>query len=285
MAFSFYQSLKTLPADLDAAATLYRLPRWQRFKRLEVPAAMIGLVWKAMMSFGGGWFFLAASEAISVLNQSYTLPGIGSYVAAAVQASDMRALALALLTMVLIIVLIDQVFWRPIVAWSDKFKFEQRAAAEAPQSWILDLLRTSRWPRLLGLALSPINEWLDVGLSKLGTPRQRPPRTAGQGWGDWAFNGGLTVAIVIMLAAGARFVTAEVGLSEVERAFLLGLATFGRVVVLLIVSTLIWVPVGVAIGFSPRLAQWTHPRATSGLVSGQLRVPVHHASADPHRRR
>jgi NitT/TauT family transport system permease protein len=259
MTFSFYQSLKTLPADLDAATTLYRLPRWQRFTRLEVPAAMIGLVWNGMMSFGGGWFFLAASEAISVLNQSYTLPGIGSYVAAAVLAMNLRALGLALLTMALVIVLIDQLFWRPIVAWSDKFKFEQQAAVETPQSWVLDLLRTARLPRLLGNALSPAREWLDVVLSSFGPPRPRSVQPAGRNWKDWAFNGFLAVVILVLLAAGERFITTEVGWAEVGRAFWLGLLTFGRVTVLIIASTLIWVPIGVAIGFNPRLAQVMRP--------------------------
>ncbi|MCS7071560.1 MAG: ABC transporter permease subunit, partial [Anaerolinea sp.] len=115
MTFSFYHSLRSLPRELDEAVTLYRLPRWQRFFRLEVPAATIGLLWNAMMSFGGGWFFVAASEAISVLNQEYTLPGIGSYVTAAIAAEDLRALGLAILTRAVVIVLVDQLFWRPLV--------------------------------------------------------------------------------------------------------------------------------------------------------------------------
>src|SRR6202011_6160465 len=113
------------------------------------------------MSFGGGWFFLAASEAISVLNQSYTLPGIGSYVATAVAKQDLGALLLALVTMVVVIVLIDQLFWRPVVAWADKFRLEQSAAAEAPRSWLLTLLRTARLPRLIGPLWTPAGEAID----------------------------------------------------------------------------------------------------------------------------
>ena len=138
--------------------TLYRLPRWQRFVRLELPAAMIGLIWNGMMSFSGGWFFVAASEAISVLNQHYTLPGIGSYVAAAVSAQDMRALGLAMLTMAVVIVLVDQLFWRPLVAWADKFKLERSTSSNPPKSWLLDLLRNSRIPRFLSSLLAPIGE-------------------------------------------------------------------------------------------------------------------------------
>ena len=143
MTFSFYQSLRTVPRELDEAVTLYRLPRWQRFLRLEMPAATIGLLWNAMMSFGGGWFFVAASEAISVLNQSYTLPGIGSYVTAAVEAQDIPALLCALVAIAVVIILVDQLFWRPLVAWGDRFKLERSAASETPHSWVLDILRSA----------------------------------------------------------------------------------------------------------------------------------------------
>src|SRR6202012_6077834 len=116
------QSLKTVPAELGEMATLYRLSKWERFTRLELPVSAIGLVWNGMMSFGGGWFFLAASEAISVLNRQYPLPGLGSYVAAAVQAKDFSALGWAILTMILTILAIDQFFWKPLVTVADKYK-------------------------------------------------------------------------------------------------------------------------------------------------------------------
>ena len=134
MTFSFYQSLRTVPKELTEAASLYQLSRWQRFSRLELPSAAIPLLWNAMMSFGGGWFFVAASEAISVLNHDYTLPGIGSYVAAAVSAQDLPALGWAILTMAVVILLVDQLFWRPLVAWSDRFRLEQSGSGDAPES-------------------------------------------------------------------------------------------------------------------------------------------------------
>jgi NitT/TauT family transport system permease protein len=130
MTFSFYQSLRSVPRELDEMAALYRLSRWERFTRLELPASVIGLVWNGMMSFGGGWFFLAASEAISVLNRQYTLPGIGSYVAAAIQAQDFRALGWAIVTMVLLILMIDQLFWKPLVTIADRYKLELSAGEE-----------------------------------------------------------------------------------------------------------------------------------------------------------
>jgi len=260
MTFSFYHSLRTLPRELDEAAALYRLPRWQRFIRLEVPASMIGLVWNAMMSFGGGWFFVAASEAISVLNQKYTLPGIGSYVATAVAAQNLGAMAPALLTMAVVIVTIDQLFWRPIVAWADKFRLEQSAAAEAPRSWLLTLLRTARLPRLIGHALTPLGDAVNGVLSRLTPVRPRGAAAPGQRrLGDLLYNGVLLLITAALLARGIEFVLREVGLAEVGHVALLGLVTLARVLVLLVFSTLVWTPVGVAIGFSPRLARLAQP--------------------------
>ncbi len=186
MTFSFYQSLRTVPRELGEAATLYQLSRWHRFSRLELPSAAIPLLWNAMMSFAGGWFFLAASEAITVLNRHYTLPGIGSYVAAAIAARDARALAWAILTMAAVILLVDQLFWRPLVAWSDRFRLEQSGSGEPPRSWVVQLLRTARIPALAGAALAPAAEAVDRGLSLLlgkardprGPARRPPPGAA-----------------------------------------------------------------------------------------------------------
>jgi len=260
MTFSFYQSLRTVPRELDEAVTLYRLSRWQRFTKLEIPAAMIGLLWNAMMSFGGGWFFVAASEAISVLNQEYTLPGVGSYVAAAVVAKDLPALGWALLTIAVVIVLVNQLFWGPLVAWADKFRLEQSAAAEAPDSWVYDLLRAARIPRFLGQALTPLGEAVNQMLSALTPPH--PPCAeglSGQRSGERLYNFVLLVIIGASLAAGLHFILATVGLGEVGKTFLLGLLTLGRVLVLLVFATLVWTPIGVAIGFNPRLARLLQP--------------------------
>jgi NitT/TauT family transport system permease protein len=157
MTFSFYQSLRMIPQELDEVIMLYRLSGWARFTKLEIPSAMIALVWNGMMSFGGGWFFVAASEAISVLNQNYTLPGIGSYVAAGVEAQNLPALGWALLAIAVVIISVDQLFWRPLIAWSDKFRLEQSASSSAPQSWLYDLLKTSRIPRILGQWFTGLN--------------------------------------------------------------------------------------------------------------------------------
>jgi NitT/TauT family transport system permease protein len=256
MTFSFYQSLRTLPQDLVEAAAAYGLSPWERFIRLEMPAGAIGLIWNAMMSFGGGWFFLAASEAITVLNHNFTLPGIGSYVAAAVTARDMPALGWAVLTMALV----DQLFWRPLVAWSDKFRLEQSASAESPQSWIYDLLRRSRVQRGIRRLTQPAGDVLSRGLATLSTVR---PRVAGRSesvLADRLFDAVVLLAVVGLIWKG-RDILPAVGLAEVWHVLLLGLATFGRVVVLLIFATLVWTPIGVAIGLSPTLTRRAQPIA------------------------
>src|SRR5215831_18097252 len=143
MTFGFYHSLITIPPELQEAASVYNLNRWQRFTRLELPSSAISFMWNSMMSFGGGWFFVAQSEAISVLNKNIKLPGLGSYMQAAVDAGDTRAAVYAIVAMIITIVVIDQLVWRPLVAWAEKFKLEQTEGRDNPTSWVLDLLRRS----------------------------------------------------------------------------------------------------------------------------------------------
>jgi len=259
MTFSFYQSLRTVPKELLEAASLYRLSRWQRFTKIEAPSAAIPLLWNAMMSFGGGWFFVAASEAISVLNQDYTLPGIGSYVAAAVAAQDLWALGWAIIAMTVIIVLVDQLFWRPLVAWSDKFRMEQSSAGDVPQSWLFDLLKTTRLSKLLAPVTTPAIDASDRLMSSLLGPVSQGPTARQSGRPDRIFNLGLLVIVGSLLAWLVHFVLNTVGLAEVITAFRLGLYTLFRVTILLIVATVIWTPIGVAIGFNPKLARLLQP--------------------------
>ncbi|MGC1459912.1 MAG: ABC transporter permease subunit, partial [Steroidobacteraceae bacterium] len=153
MAFSFYQALRTVPTDLDEASRSLRATAWQRFWRLEVPFAMPGLIWNMMMSMSGGWFFVVASEAISVGNTQIALPGVGSYVARAIQARDLGAVGWAIAAMTLAILLYDQLLFRPLVAWADKFRFEQTASQVVPKSWVLNLLSHSPVLRQLAAPL------------------------------------------------------------------------------------------------------------------------------------
>jgi NitT/TauT family transport system permease protein len=157
MTFSMYQSIRNVPKDLDDASKSFHLSGWQRFWRLDVPFAMPGLIWNAMMSMSGGWFFVVASEAITVGNTTVTLPGVGSYVALAIEKRDLTAIGYAILTMLLVIIAYDQLLFRPIVAWADKFRFEQTASGDAPTSWMLDLFRRTRALRALTLPFAGLN--------------------------------------------------------------------------------------------------------------------------------
>jgi NitT/TauT family transport system permease protein len=258
MTFSFYHSLRSVPSELDEMATLYRLSAWERFTRLELPSSVMGLVWNGMMSFGGGWFFLAASEAISVLNRQYTLPGLGSYVAAAVAAQDMRALGWAIATMIVLILLIDQFFWKPLVTIADRYKLEL-SAGEERRFWVVDLWRTASLPHWVGTLVEPLWSKADQFLSRAtAVSPKRQGRTSSRAV-DFSYNAVLVLITASLLAAAAHFVLSTVGIAEVGHAALLGLATGARVVALLIFSTLVWTPIGVAIGFNPKLAQISQP--------------------------
>jgi NitT/TauT family transport system permease protein len=258
MTFSFYQSLRSLPRELDEMATLYRLSKWERFTRLELPASMIGLVWNGMMSFGGGWFFLAASEAISVLNRQYTLPGIGSYVAAAIQAKDFSALAWAIATMIVLILIIDQLFWKPLVTVADRYKLELSAGDER-RFWLVDLWRSASLPRYAEDFVRPFLRKLDGFFSQATRVPLTVQRQKISNKGDVLYNASLILVTASLLLATVRFVLAGVGIGEVGHAAMLGLATGARVIVLLVLSTLVWTPIGVAIGFSPKLARVSQP--------------------------
>ena len=144
MAFSFYQSLRTVPAELVEASRNFRLSPWMRFWRVDVPFATPQLIWNMMLSMSGSWFFVVASEAISVGNTTITLPGVGSYIALAIQHQDLVAVGYAILTMLIVILIYDQILFRPLVAWADRFRFEQEPGVLPPHSWMLTVLRRSR---------------------------------------------------------------------------------------------------------------------------------------------
>jgi NitT/TauT family transport system permease protein len=260
MTFSFYHSLIAQPNELDEAARLFRLTKWQRFWKLDVPSSMIGLVWNGMMSFGGGWFFLAASEAITVSGHRYALPGIGSYVAAALVKGSLGDVVLAIVVMVIMVVGVNVVFWRPLVAWAEKFRVETSEAAEAPRSYTLGLLRRSHVPALIGRPLRPVARGLDraprpFGLAEYPLSAAPVRRRAG----DVVFYVAVAAIIGYGVYRGAMYLDDSVGFGQFPHCFYLGFLTFLRVVALLIFSTLVWVPVGVRIGMSPRLARYAQP--------------------------
>jgi NitT/TauT family transport system permease protein len=260
MTFAFYHSLITQPRDLDEAARIMRLTKWERFWKLDVPSGMIPLVWNGMMSFGGAWFFLAASESISVLNHTYALPGIGSYVAAAIAQSSLSKVGIAIGVEIVLVVAVNVVFWRPLVAWAEKFRFEESESAERPRSVVLDLLRRSSVPALVSRPLRPVGRGLDRVTRPFGLaehPLARPLVRARTG--DVFFAGAGFAVVVFGAWRALDYVHVNIGLGAFGPAFVDGAATFARVVVVVVVASVIWVPVGVWIGMNPRVSRLAQP--------------------------
>ena len=261
MAFSFYQSLKTVPRDLAEAASLLGLSSWQRFWRLEVPFAMPGLVWNMMISVSGGWFFVVASEAIAVGTTEVRLPGVGSYVAEAIRQQDLAAIGYALVTMLLVILCYDQVFFRPLVDWSRKFKMEMEAEEEEEDSWLTRWLRRTRVFQSLWQALAHATRRVFLGRA---LPSRRPALQA-PGWMARVIRVTFPVLLGLLAAIGLGqfyvFSIAEVGWGEAAHVLVLGALTLLRVAVLIILACVVWVPVGVFIGLRPRLASRVRPIA------------------------
>ena len=255
MSFSLYQSLRTVPAELQEAAEVFQLSAWQRFWRLELPYAMPGLLWNMMMSMSGGWFFVVASEAISVSHQSIKLPGIGSYIALAIESQNLAAVGWAIAAMLIGILLYDQLFFRPLLAWADKFRFEENESEAAPQSWLLSWLRrTERTQgiartlvRLLESSLVMLRRSYD-GTSVRASPR--PPSTVSERVWDAVIAAATFYAVWVL----AHFIHTEVGWAEVGHVFLLGFYTLIRVVLLICLAAIIWVPIGVWVGMNPRIS-------------------------------
>ncbi|MGD3106136.1 ABC transporter permease [Streptomyces sp. YGL11-2] len=260
MTFAFYYSLISQPRELDEAARVLRLTKWQRFWRLDVPSGVIPLVWNGMMSFGGAWFFLAASESISVLNHQYALPGVGSYAAAAIAQGDLGKVGIAVAVMVVLVIGVNALFWRPVTAWSERFRVEEAQAAERPRSVVLDMLRRSSVPGLLGRPLKRLWPALDRVTRPFGLAEHpigvSPVR---ERTGDVFFAGAVSVLVVYGAWKAFGYVHSTVGLGEFGHALALGAATFGRVVVLTAVATLVWVPIGVWIGMNPKVTRFAQP--------------------------
>ncbi|WP_321818006.1 MULTISPECIES: ABC transporter permease subunit [unclassified Paraburkholderia] len=265
MTFSFYQSLRTVPRDLDEVSKGFHLTGWQRFWKLEVPFSMPGLIWNMMMSMSGGWFFVVASEAITVGNNTITLPGIGAYLAQAITEKNMHAIGWVILAMTVVILAYDQFLFRPLVAWADKFRMENTSSGDAPESWLLDLIRRTRLiHRLLvpmgfllaTLARIPIRVQLPKAMPAISTTRSKRSRVGDIVWGVCVI--ALTAFVVWRVFS---YVRTGVTLDEVGHVFVLGLITLLRVVLLIAIASVIWVPLGVLIGLRPALAEKFQPLA------------------------
>ncbi len=261
MAFSFYQSLRTVPTELEEASQNFRLSAWMRFWKLDVPFAMPQLIWNMMMSMSGSWFFVVASEAISVGNTTVTLPGVGSYISLAIEHRDLKAVSWAIATMLVVILIYDQVLFRPLVAWADRFRFEQEPGGIAPQSWVFDVLRRSRVVERLTEPFGVL--WrMTLRPRRLDKPSPvKPAAPQSNAWIGYLF-GLLAIGVAVFVVwRVADFFIGAITLGDVGTTLLLGLATLTRVIVLIAIASVIWVPIGVWVGTRPRVANMVQPVA------------------------
>jgi NitT/TauT family transport system permease protein len=257
MAFSFYQSLRTLPTELMEAADSFHLTPWMRFWRLEVPFAMPALVWNMMMSMSGGWFFVVASEAINVGHTTVALPGIGSFIALAIEQRNMRAIGWAIATMFVVILTYDQLFFRPLVAWCDRFRVEQEPGTQAPQSWALTMMRRSRVVNAVTAAFNMFvrrTAWRRA-VSTVQIRLQPNPRT--DAVAQFCAGALLFAGLWHLGATLIHSTTLAEAWSVVKLAFI----TMLRVFVLIALASAIWLPAGIWVGLRPRVARWVQPIA------------------------
>ena len=263
MILSFYQSVRNVPSDLREAASMFHLSAWQCFWKIEVPFAMPGLLWNAMISMSGSWVFLVASEAISVAHQDILLPGIGSYISVAISQANSHALWAVIITMFIVIFLYDQIIFRPLVAWSEKFKANDEESEDEAQSWLLDLFHRTAFFVHCG-------QWLSMFAERIVNLRPRArvavvvPWVSSERWQKaitllfWSM---LSVVVLLCLLVLWQFIFSSVDYGEGLKVIFLGFLTALRVFVLIIISCLIWVPIGVLIGLSPKASKIVQPIA------------------------
>ncbi len=262
MTFSFYQSLRTVPRDLDEVSRSFHLTGWQRFWKLEVPFSMPGLVWNMMMSMSGSWFFIVASEAITVGNTEISLPGMGAYLAEAVVQRDLNAVGWVILTMIVVIFIYDQLLFRPLIAWADKFRLETTSGA-ASESWVLDLVQRTRLIRRLlvpfGWMLGVIAR-LPLRLPKLSVVQTTAAaRRVASKFVDAFWILLLLVSASYVIWQVLVYTRTALSWGDVKQVLGLGALTLLRVTLLIVLASVIWVPIGVLIGIRPTLAEKVQP--------------------------
>lgn len=262
MALSFYQSLKSVPKDLIEAVNLLGLSSWQRFWRLDVPFAIPSLLWNMMMSMSASWFSLVASEAVSVAGQTVALPGIGSYISTAIAQANLLAIMYAILAMFAVIVLYDQLLFKPLVQWSEKFKMEQMASERSSQSWLMNLWLRTRLLRLLGTWFgAQCDKIINFRWSRAGVYRDTRRWSSLDKQLDMVWYGFLSLLFLAAATALGHFIKTHVSWLEVGQVLVLGLYTGARVVAMIVICTLVWVPLGVWIGLRPHVAAIVQPVA------------------------
>jgi NitT/TauT family transport system permease protein len=262
MTFSFYSSLKNIPVEMREAAQAYRLSWWQRFWNLELPQAAIGLIWNSMMSVAGGWFFLMACEMFVLGSRDFRLPGLGSYLQTAANAGDTRSILWGLATMIGVVILMDQVIWRPVIAWAEKFKIEQVGSADVPRSPILAWLRHSRLlPFFTRSWILPAKEALDLHFAETHNTELESEKKSSVA--IWLRRAILVLGLVAVAYAAIRMLAMLATTTRAELTHILIGAgvTLLRVEAVLLLAALWTVPVGVAIGLRPRLSAFAQPIA------------------------
>jgi len=261
LAFSAYQSFSTVPGDFQEASEVFRLHPWLRFRLVDLPFAMRALVWNSMLSWAGGWFFLMAAETFSVGQRDFRLPGLGSYLQAAAQAGDNRAVAWGLVALIVTVVALDQILWRPALAWAERFRIELVESEDAMRSWLYEAISRA-W--VVEWALThfwrPLGEAFDAALGRL-----RPLPAAGRAHGarrrlGWAIAVALLAGLGVAAVSAAGFL-AQVPLAEWQIIALAAGATAARVAIALAVAVLWTVPAGVALGTNPRVSRIAQPAA------------------------
>ncbi len=261
MAFSFYQSLRTVPLELREAARSFHLSGWMTFWQVEVPFALPGLIWNTMMSMSGGWFFVVASEALTVGHTSLNLPGIGSYIAVAGEQGNIGAICWAIVAMLVVIILYDQLLFRPLVAWADRLKFEQDSTGRPPSSWALTVMQRSRLLSLITDGFYAFVRWSSFKLPVAKRVARRSADSPEDSLRDKLF----LALIVAVMALGLWHIGADLIANTTVRETLqvcgLSLITMVRVFVFIGIASLIWVPVGVWVGLRPRVVAIVQPVA------------------------
>jgi NitT/TauT family transport system permease protein len=261
MAFSFYQSLRTVPKELNEVANSFLLSPWQKFWQLDTPYAMPGLIWNMMVSMSGGWFFVVASEAISVGNTTIRLPGIGSYLALAIDQKRIDAVIAAIVVMFAVIIAYDQLLFRPLVAFGGRFRFELSASQEEESSWVIQLFRHTKWLR--ALTAVPARIFHTVALWRLDLPVRANLGPAASEWRERMLD---LVSVIIGGGVGIyalwlviHFVAHNLTPADILQALGLTFLTLIRVLALILLASLVWVPVGILVGLNPRLAERVQP--------------------------
>jgi NitT/TauT family transport system permease protein len=276
MAFSFYASLKSIPDEMREAARIYRFSWWQRFTQVELPFSAIGLVWNSMMSVAGGWFALMVCEMFVLGSRDFRLPGLGSYLQTAASAGDTASIFWGVTTMVLVIVMLDQFIWRPVIAWAEKFKVEQVESTDAPRSWVLNLVQhSSALAQIRHKTVRPLGERLLLFFARKHS--EEKPEVVQAPWRDWLLRGVGLAALIGIGYGVVRVAIILVGLGKMElHATAIGLgATFLRVNLALLLAALWTIPVGVAIGSNPKLARIAQPVAQiAASVPATALLPV-----------